>query len=51
MVNKKCGSDETITSQVVNYIRNQILVSKKYKKGDKIVESKIAEKFNISELR
>lgn len=48
MVNKKCGSNETITSQVVNYIRNQILVSKKYKKGDKIVESKIAGKFNIS---
>lgn len=44
----KLGLNETITSKVVNYLRNQILVSKTYRKGDKIVESDIAEKLNIS---
>ncbi len=42
------GLNETITSKVISYLRNQILVSKTYRKGDKLVESEIAEKLNIS---
>lgn len=44
----KLGLNETITSKVVDYLRNQILVSKAYRKGDKIVESEIAERLDIS---
>ena len=40
--------DETITSKVVDYLKYQILVSKSYKKGDKIIESQIAKKLNVS---
>lgn len=48
MTYKELGLNETITSKVISYLRNQILVSKTYRKGDKIIESEIAEKLNIS---
>lgn len=48
MVSTKPYFNETVTSKVMDYLKKQILVSKKYKKGDKIIESQIAEELNIS---
>lgn len=48
MAHNNLGLNETVTSKVVDYLRNQILISKTFKKGDKIVESEIAEKLEIS---
>lgn len=48
MTHNDLGLNETVTSKVVDYLRNQILVSKTFKKGDKIVESDIADKLEIS---
>ncbi|AER65962.1 transcriptional regulator, GntR family [Thermovirga lienii DSM 17291] len=40
--------DETVTSKIAEYLRNQILVFKTYKKGDRIIESKIANELGVS---
>ncbi len=40
--------NETIALRVMHYLRDQILVYQTYRKGDKLVESDIAEKLNIS---
>ena len=42
--------DETITSKVVDYLKYQILVSKSYKKGDKIIESQIMKNLTLAGL-
>src|SRR6056297_2944391 len=40
--------NETIAFRVMHYLRDQILVFQSYKKGDKLIESEIAENLNIS---
>lgn len=40
--------NETIAFRVMHYLRDQILVFQSYKKGDKLIESDIAENLNIS---